>query len=391
MGAELERAAGEPRQFSIAGGPLLRALHRLHLTRRDGTPRAWALVVLAWVPLLVAALWRASTGQRPASIVLDVSVHVRLLIGIPLLIQAERLLQQRCRGAVDRLYAGGFAERTSIDRIIDRAERMRDSRVVEAVLIVAVVLAGQAVVWGLVGPTGMFAGVSEAGAVSFARVWYVSVSLPIVQLLMIRWLWHWAIWSYVVARVSRLPLATIATHPDHAAGLGFLELPLTAFAGYVLAIAATMAAAWGTRIVGGHTTLEALVPSFVVFVMIALLVACGPLLLFMGPLFRARYREIECYNALALAYVRAFHHKWIVERRPEAEPLLGTPDLQSLNDLCGAYASLVQVRLVPFGPREIIGIVIAAVLPMLPLVAMTMPLEELLAKIGHALLGRLPA
>jgi hypothetical protein len=107
-------------------------------------------------------------------------------------------------------------------------------------------------------------------------------------------------------------------------------------------------------------------------------------------LYRARHREIEKYNGLALEYVRGFHRKWI-DTRPASEPLLGTPDIQSINDLIGAYDSLVHLRIVPFGPRPIIGIWIAAVVPMLPLVATTMPLEKLLGHIARVLLGGLPA
>jgi hypothetical protein len=131
------------------------------------------------------------------------------------------------------------------------------------------------------------------------------------------------------------------------------------------------------------------VPEFVAFMVLAAIAACGPLLLFIGMLYRARHREIDRYNGLALDYVRAFHRKWI-EERSEGGELLGSSDLQSLNDLCGAYEHLEQARLVPFGPRTLVGLAIAAVVPMLPLVAATMPLDELLPQLVHVLLGTLP-
>jgi len=386
MSSEPERNVDEPRPFSIAADPSLRALHRLHLTRRDGTPRAWALVAIAWVPLFVAALLRVAIGQRPAPILFDISVHARLLIAVPVMIHAERILSLRCRSAIDQLYAGRFADRAAVDLIIDKAERMRDSRLVEVALIVVVLLAGQAALWGLLAPTGVIAGGSEAGSLSFARLWYVTVALPIAQFVMARWLWHWVIWSYVVVRVSRLPLATIATHPDRAAGIGFLGIPMSAFSGFVLAISAILSSAWGTQILAGRAALQAFVPSFISFVILSALVACGPLLLYIGMLYRARHRELEQYNSLALSYVRTFHRKWIEARR-DPEALLGTPDLQSLNDLIGSYQNLDQIRLVPFGPRPMISVWIATVTPMLPLVATTMPLDELLGHIGRALLG----
>ena len=383
--AELERGIGAPRQFSIAHGPSLRLLHRLHLTRADGTPRAWMLVVVAWVPLFAGALLRVAIGDRPAPILFDLSVHARLLIGIPLLIHAERILEQRCRGAVDQLYRERFAERAAVDRIIDRAERLRDARSVEVAMFVLVAAGAQALLWGVFGPAGLFSGISEAGELSFARLWYMTVSWPIAQFLFLRWLWHWTIWSYILVRLSRLPLAAKATHPDHAAGLGFLVGPLEGFARFVLAIAVVLASAWATQILAGRA-LQAFVPGFIGFLMLAVAVACGPLLGFVGILNRVRHREIPQYHGLALDYVRAFHRKWI-ERRSDTDSLLGNPDLPSLNDLGGAYQSLVRVRSVPFGPRQIESICVAAAIPMIPLAATAVPLDHLIRTIGRALLG----
>jgi len=387
--AELARGIEEPRQFLVAHGPALRVFDRMHLTRRDHSPRAWALVLIAWVPLFVGALLRVSVGDLPAPILFDLSVHTRLLLGIPLLILAERLLEQRCRGAVFQLYRGNFAERAAVDRIIDHAERLRDSHLAAIVMLIIVIAGGQAMLWGVVGPTGLLAGITDAGGLSFARLWYVLVAWPIAQFLFLRWIWHWTIWTTVVVRVSRLPLATIATHPDHAAGLGFLGGPISGFAGFVLVIATLLASAWGTQILDGRATVQTFVPSFFGFLVLAAVIACGPLLLYTGHLYRARFRDIAEYNAVALEYVRAFHRKW-VETRPDDEKLLGTPDLQSLNDLCGAYESLVQVRLVPFGPRQILSIWLAALIPMIPLVATTMPIDKLIRTIGGALLGGIP-
>jgi hypothetical protein len=389
VSAEPEREGEAAEPFSITQGPFLRLLRRLHVTRADGSARAWPLVVVAWGPIVLGGLASAASGQPVAAILRDISVHTRLLIGIPLLIQAERILEQRCRSAVEQLRAGRFADRAVLDRILGRARRLRESRPAVLVLAALALLGGQALLWGFSSLTGPFAGITEGGELSFSRLWYVFVAWPIAQVLILRWLWHWSIWCYVTVRLSRLPLATIATHPDHAAGIGFLAEPVNGFAGFVLALSALLAAGWLTRILHHRVPLQSFVPEFVAFVVLAVIFACGPLLLFIGLLYRARHREIDRYNGLALDYVRAFHRKWIEERSGHDE-LLGTSDLQSLNDLCGAYEHLEKARLVPFGPRALIGLGIAAVVPMLPLVAATMPLDQLLAQLVHVLLGTIP-
>ncbi|MDB4962508.1 MAG: hypothetical protein JWP01_2507 [Myxococcales bacterium] len=380
----------DPHPFSLAEGPFVRVLERCHLTRADRTPRAWVFVVVAWGPLFVGALYKYAVGQPPARILLDLSVHVRLLVGIPLVILAERLLEARCRGSVRQLYDGAFADPAQLDPILHRVERLRDSRWIELAMLVAVIAVAQSMLWGLMAPTGFFSGVKDAGSLSFGHLWYVCVALPIAQFLMLRWLFHWVLWSYIVVGVSRLPLATIATHPDHAAGLGFLASPVSAFDTFVLAVSATIAGAWVTQLIAGTAELPQFVPTFVAFVMLVALVGLGPLLVYVPVLYRARHRELSKYNGLALDYVREFHRKWIETRRDRRD-LLGTQDLQALNDLGGSFETLTRVRLVPFGPRPLVGIWVVALLPMLPLVATTMPLNKLLATIGHALLGGLPA
>lgn len=383
----LQREVRSSRTFWLGTSPFNSVLRRLHLLHEDGGIRAIPLVVTAWLPLCLGAIWTLLFGEHPQPILVDLSVHVRLLVGIPVVIFAEHLLDVRCRGAVVLLYENELAEAPVLDRVIDRAERLRDSRVATIAITLFAVIAGQAVLWGATGPTGLFAGVAHAGDLSFARVWYSCVALPLVQFLLLRWLWHWVIWSYVVLHLSRLPLATTAMHPDHAAGLAFLAGPISAFTGFLFGVSCVLSAAWGTQILHGRTTMQGLIPSFVVFVIIAVVVACGPQLAYIGQLYNARYRETWHYHTFALEYVRDFQRKWLLK---PASDELGSPDIQSLNDLGGSYGTLEKTRLLPIGKRMLVSLVLAALIPMLPIAATAVPLTQLLKRVGSAMLGGLP-
>jgi hypothetical protein len=48
------------------------------------------------------------------------------------------------------------------------------------------------------------------------------------------------------------------------------------------------------------------------------------------------------------------------------------------------------MRVTVFGSRVAIVVLASALLPMLPLFAINQPIPDLLAKIGHAILGGLP-
>ena len=84
------------REFSIMrGGPFLDILHTLRLIDRDGHVRWVLLVALVWGPMIVAAMLRGVRGRPIDVVIFDPTVHVRLLLSIPLLLLAERLLEAR--------------------------------------------------------------------------------------------------------------------------------------------------------------------------------------------------------------------------------------------------------------------------------------------------------
>jgi hypothetical protein len=380
----LERAAGE---FSVTDGPYLAVLRRLHLTRGDRTPRASVLVAIAWLPLFAAALVHVIAGRPLPELLRDLSVHVRLLVGIPLMVHAGRLLRDRCLDAVAQMY--GIAEPAQLDPIIGRAMRLRRSRAVELAIAAIVVVGGQLEVWRMGGRSGIFSGVTELGGASFARVWYAAVALPLTKFLLYDWLWQWALWSYVVIHVSRLPLTTVATHPDRAAGVGFLDEPLSAFAVFVLAGSAMMAAAWDTQVLEQGVSPQEFVIQLVVVAALVTVIAVGPLFAYVGPLYRTRQRDRYHYDELALAYVHDFDRKWIGEHG-RGERLLATPDIRSLRGIIQIGEHVDGTRLVPCSPRALVGVWAGVILPMVPLAVLSMPIGELVKKVAEGMLAGLP-
>ena len=89
----------------VLGGPLYQLLRRAHLTgdtlellRR----RVLVIPLLAWLPLLVLSALggQALGGSATVPFLLDVEVHVKFLIAVPLLIIAELVVHQRMRFVV---------------------------------------------------------------------------------------------------------------------------------------------------------------------------------------------------------------------------------------------------------------------------------------------------
>jgi len=72
----------------------------------------------------------------------------------------------------------------------------------------------------------------------------------------------------------------------------------------------------------------------------------------------------------------SFHHKWILRDNPEHEPLLGTEDIQSLADLGNRYSFIEKMNAFPVSLRSILHLLIATLLPMVPLLLTVMPLKD---------------
>src|SRR4029077_10755455 len=96
----------EPENFSLVlGGPLFQLLRRSHLSG-DALElmrqRILIISLFAWLPLLVLSALEGQVlgGRAAVPFLLDVEVHVRFLIALPLLIVAELVVHQRMRFVV---------------------------------------------------------------------------------------------------------------------------------------------------------------------------------------------------------------------------------------------------------------------------------------------------
>jgi hypothetical protein len=370
------------------GGPCYRVLAYLRLRTPTGVARMWWLGVAIWLPLGLGELVHFLLGIPGDPALRDISLHIRILFTLPILLIAERLLDQTVLSALASFDRGGYTDREATDAILARAEKLRDAWQVELALLAVALVGGQLVLWRVFGSAGLFHGGADVGALTFSRVWYGVVALPLVQFVMFRWMWRWVIWTFVLYRISRLPLSVVATHADFAGGLAVFARPVTGFAGFVLGNGAIIAAAWGTQAYEGASSIQRLMPMLVVYLLTVAVLAVGPLFVFCAPLFRARRLTLAQYGDFMRTYTLQFHSKWIAPVG-QGSPL-GTPDIQSLADLGHAFQVASKTRVFAFGPRTLVVVWIAALIPMVPLFAGAISFETVLKRIVGTVLGGLP-
>lgn len=386
-----------PVEFSlVAGGPTYRLTHLLPWSRGQ---RGWlrlgaSFALVTWGPLFVlSALQGRLLGNATIPFLADVSSHTRFLVALPLLFAAEVWIDPRLavfvRQVIDtRLVVP--AERPAFDGAVRMVARLRDSRVAEAILLAVVVVSAASVNFEIDMTNNisswMDVTAGTAPVLTLAGWWYTKVALPIFQFLVLRWGWRVVIWCVFLWRLSRLDLQLIPTHPDLAGGLGTLGTAHSSFSILSFATSVPLAGVLAEKMLFAGAGLKELEAPIIGIALLDLLVFVAPTLVFLPQLLATKRQGLRQYGVLAATYTRGFDSKW-VRHEGSQEELLGTPDIQSLSDLANSFWVVQRMRVVPFGRGLILTILGATLAPMLPLLAVAYPIDQLLERALRILLG----
>jgi len=376
--------------FSIVqGGPLFQLLRRSHLSGDDLELMRIRIIVismLAWLPLLLfsALEGNALGGHVAVPFLLDVEVNVRFLLALPLLIGMELVVHQRMRFVVQQFLERNLIPEVAMERFdaaIAAAFRLRNSILAEVLLIALVYVAGF-LIWRqqyqLDTATWFTLPTVEGFKLSLTGRWFVWVSLPIFQFLLVRWFFRMFIWARFLWQVSRIDLSLVPTHPDRVGGLGFLSNTVFAFIPLALMAGVILSGSIANRIFHLGAKLPQFQIEIATYVGIVLFVVLLPLMVFAPQLAQAKRVGIREYGTLAERYVREFDAKWLRGGAPVDEQFVGTGDIQSLADLANSYEVVKTMRIAPVTREAILRLVVATLVPIAPLALTMMPLEELL-------------
>ncbi len=355
----------------IDGDPLFELQRLAHLAggRYHVLARSLLLAAVGWLPAFALGLrahWISGAF---------IPLHTRFLVAIPVLLWAERFIDERVRAALDSFPGRGIVatgERPRFQALVDEASRQRHSTNVAIAIVV--------VAFGISALGDLS---QHAPRASAAEWWITYVSLPLFRIVLFQWLWRWTVWALLMARISRLHLELSPTHPDLAGGLGFLEPAAISFLSLQVAAGAVVAG----RLITGHyadtTDLRAHSQIIIGFALFAIAMVLGPLLFFAPHLLRAKRRGQLEHGALASRHDRLFERRW---QREDAGDPLGDPSISSLADLGTSYGPIDRMRPLPIGRRSLIALVVVCAAPALPAVLTRVSLPEMLTRAVKALL-----
>lgn len=372
----------------MEGGPLYRIEKRVGLVHANAPltkRRALVAICLTWLPLLIFTLLRGTAlGGVKIPFLHDFSAYSRFLLGIPLLLLVELILAPRIAEAAEQFLRSGIVtekDYKQFDAAVEDGLRLRDSVVAEILIAILAyaftfmnysTLAVHTATWySLARPDGNY-GLTGAGW------WQLLICVPLLQFLILRWIWRIFLWFRFLGRVSKFDLRLFGTHPDSAGGLGFVGEAQRFFGLLFFSYSCAITGVLANELFYGGVQLQHLAPAIAAYAISCLLFTALPLLVFTPRLLVTKRQSLHQYGALATAYTDSFQRRWIWGDNPEHEALLGTSDIQSLADLGNSFHIIQEMKPLPVAPKDLIKLIVMALLPMASLLLSVMSPKQLI-------------
>ena len=365
---------------------------RLMPLRGFALPRRIAiLIALTWLPLAIAALLsrRAFEGTEP--LLQHFGVHVRFLVAIPLFLIAEPFAETVGRRILAYFLSSGLVPesgRASFVEVIQSCRRLLRSR------LALICVVGFAVLQAALSARDLahmheihgWATSVEGAHLGFGAWWFLLVSRPIYGVLLFNWLWRLIVIVVLLWRIARLDLQLVPTHPDGCGGLGFLQRVPTVFVPVILASSAVLASRWAHDVLYHQVPVESLYVPMALFVALVLVLFLAPLLVFVPSLLGLKRRGLLAYGALVGRHGRLVERRWVRGEPVVDDGLLDAPELGPVADTLTLYDAIAKLKMAPIGKQSIATVAGAAVIPMLPVIAIQVPIKDQLLSVIKILL-----
>jgi len=383
-----EQPRNEVGDFSLMqSGMLYKLFVRLRLTGyklERPERKIMALIGITWLPLFILSSFFSSIPDLKVPFLYNIEVHIRFLVALPIFIVAEVVANNRIRNLIRQFGLRNIIVDNDIpllNNAIQKATKLANSKIADLILLVLVFTFGNWF-WGrhfILNNVNTWFAIVIDGEKHFtlAGDWYAFVSVPIFQFILVRWIFNLFVFGYLLSKITKIPLRLIPVHPDRSGGIGFLVDYLHLITPFVFALNTLSAGGIADKIFFEGTPLNDFKISIFIYMVISVVITVTPLLLFMPTLYMVKRKNFREYGILSTRYVQEFYDKWISGKIKNDEPLLGTPDLQSLADLDGSYAIARDMRPVPFNIQNIGVLIIISGLPYVPLLLTVMSVDKL--------------
>jgi hypothetical protein len=370
------------------GGPPRRLETALRLVKPDKPKiigRAVLVSLIVWMPLiLLASMQSFGLGQDKLSdLLFDFAVHARYLVAVPLFILAESFTLSTLGSTARHFVEADLIrepDRPRFELIAASTRRLLNSTVVEFLVILFAYFTVMILI-RMISPEKIpdwHMLKKEHLSFSWAGWWHILVSIPLSLILLFGWLWRLFLWSVFLWRVSRLDLHLVPAHPDLSGGLQFVGASLRAFPLLSFAFGAAVAGGVANRVV--HRGMHLIDFKYIIatLVVVILILFVAPLTVFTREILQARRRGIFEYGALAGAVGRQMERKWLKSADGVDDGALDVQHFSATTDLYQLVSNVYQIKSVPLDLQDLVAVVVAVLLPFVPVLLYEIPLNVIL-------------
>jgi len=384
-------------ELSLVRGDVLMRLHRrLGLVPADGLGigrRAVFWALFTWLPIAGWALLfgHALPGALGEPLLGHFGIHTRFLLAVPLFIIAEGVGHGLTTTLLPHFVRSGIVPAAEVPRFraaLADVARLRDASL-PWVTICGIVIAWTAVSVVTARAHELNWAVEAEGAarhLGFGAWWMLLAARPVFSVLLFGWLWRLVLVFVLLRRIARLDLAIVPTHPDRSGGLGFVERFPKAFAPVVFGISAVVAPSWGHDVLYHDVSVLTLRSPMITLLIVLVVVFLAPYVVFIRPLLNAKRQALLDYGRLVGGHGWLVRRRWVEGKAVENDAVLSAPELGPVADTIALYEGVERMRPLPLGKAAVLTILVPAALPLVPVLAIQIPLKELLGGLAKALL-----
>ncbi len=350
--------------------------------------RALCLVLLTWGVLAGLSIWAGVhwTQDKGKNFFFDFAAYGQLLLGLPMFLIAERVIDFQTREAARCFLTTGVVEPGDAVRLLRINWRLRELRqsiwpdvlcLVTGYALTAAWMIPEMyndrVTWHAMVRLGGHQILTAPG------IWEFIVVGPLTTYWWLRWAVKVWLWTWYLYQVSQLRLNLVPSHPDSTGGLGFLSDAQTKFGWVILAYGMSYVAPtilYKVKFEEASMFVLANWGYAAGFVIGAPLLFTLPLFMFTRQLFHAKSHALEVLQERSMERAKAFEEKWLKACSSGNYELMSGSDLAGLNALNQVYDHIHKMRVVPFDLRSFGELVGSALGPMIPLLPYVIDLPE---------------
>jgi hypothetical protein len=334
--------------------------------------RAIFCAMIVWLPPVIAVMVNILSGGKSPQIGLfqDFAFHVRCLIAVPLLVLVEKYIFRYANFAIrytmDQSVFESYklAELEKLRKII---YKLQSSLWIEAVLL----LCSLAIIYthsylDLESETSSWRSMTTP-LYHFAKTWNKWIGLTIYYYFILRWILKFLLWCTFLIKFSLLKPHLESFHPDQMGGISYLSKTQVLFGGFTSAFSAVSMANISSSILYGKMPLEVFYLPLVLYGTITAFFFLAPLGVFTPHLLDAKRNGKHEYAVLFSNYSTSFKKRWFNKTQDDLENLLGTLDIQSMNDLMSSYSGIKNMKVFAMDHHLFLVLLLFIAAPLLPL------------------------